>query len=220
MKLRLVAPLVVLAVFFTSCGFMILRDKYDAVKKVALVQYALNPGMVYGTPSDDAVRDEVVTKNLDIFVKELGNNWQLIPPAELAANPAYTAAGKPTIEHYVTPKSMRIISEEGARNAELTPEEAKKLCADLGVDGVIAIAESWGVQVNFFQGISNNTYWINMYDKDGTKIMSDVVGGRSEQNFGVPPGGAIATEQVTWVKASGEAFKSGMEQVRGHLGGK
>src|SRR4051812_30202647 len=109
MKLRFVAPLAALTLLLTSCGFMILRDKYDAVKKVALVQYAINPGMVYGTPSDDAVRDETASKNLDIFYKQMGNTWQLVPVNELIANPAYSAAGKPTIEHYITPKGMRVV---------------------------------------------------------------------------------------------------------------
>ena len=54
----------------------------------------------------------------------------LTPLAELSANAAYTGAGKPSIDYYVTAKGMVFVDEAGARNAELTPDVAKKLAAD------------------------------------------------------------------------------------------
>jgi hypothetical protein len=221
MKLKL-HSLVLFAAFFALNGcsrFFIVKDKYDSVKKVAIVQYSINPQFLMGTPNDPAAKTEVAAKNIEIFTKELGSGWQVTPIDEVVANPAYKSAGKPD-EHFYGAKDMLFFTDEyGALSqATIPPEKAKDLATALGVDAVVCIAEQWSVQSSFFNGNTVNTYYVNMFDKDGQRIWGDAASGMaSEQTFGVPPGGAIATEIPIWVKANSESFTKSVALWRDHF---
>jgi hypothetical protein len=212
--------LLLLAVVSSGCSrFFIARPQYNEVKKVAVVQYAINPRFIMGTPMADEAKTEVGAKNIEAFVKAMGNDWQIMPIAEMVANPAYQSWGVPSVDGVYTHKGMRFSADNryDMVTAMIQPADAAKACEALGVDAVIALAESWNIQVNFFQGQTRNEYVVNMFDKTGARIWGDATVGQSDQNFGVPPGGAVATEMETWVKANSESFARALEDFRAHL---
>src|SRR4051794_39921020 len=100
---------VALSFVFAACGaaFFVQKDKADAVKKVAVVQYAINPHMLLGPAAVDDAKFNVAAKNVETFGKELGNTYQVIPAADVLANAGYTGAGgKPQWDGYYSGKGM------------------------------------------------------------------------------------------------------------------
>ncbi len=219
MKRNLLAVCAVVAL--AGCGhFFIVKDRYDAVKKVALVQYAINPHLLMGTPNADEAKWDTAESNIAIFAKDLGSGWQVMPKAEMIANPAYTAAGKETVDGWYTAKGMRFFSEERKEltMATLTPDQAKSLAAGLGVDAVAVVSDSWSIDSSFFSGHTVNDYYISMYAADGTLIYTDAAyRARSEEGFAVPPGGAVATDVPKWVLNNNQSFTAAVGQLKAHL---
>jgi hypothetical protein len=225
MKKSIALLAVILSFAFAACGaaFFVQKDKADAVKKVALVQYAINPHMLLGPAAVDDAKFNVAAKNVESFGKELGNTYQVVPSADLLANPAYTGGGKDKWDGYYSGKGMHYFSadEDSLTQATLTPDVAKKLCETLGVDGVVAIYDSWNIQTFAmgFKGHSLPQYTINMYDKDGTRVWGGPVSGESETDFATP-GGVISTDVDTWAKANNESFTVALTQVKTNIGAK
>jgi hypothetical protein len=209
------------ALMGTGCGrYFIKKDAYNAVKKAALVQYAVNPHMLLGTPSADDVRNGTPERNVASFIKEMnGKPYQLVPTAEMIANPGYVTAPD-KLEGYHTAKGMRFFGDStAAQEASLTPEQAKKLCADLGVDAVIAVYESWG-QVSRAMGFKaavRSYFFVNMYDKNGTRIWGDLVSGESEESVAAP-GGVFATDPESMMGLFNAAFVTATKELSAHLG--
>jgi hypothetical protein len=200
--------------------FFIVKDRYDAVKKVALVQYAINPHFLLGTPNADESKWDTAESNIAIFAKELGSGWQVMPKAEMIANPAYTAASKELVDGWYTAKGMRFFSDQRKEltMAMLTPDQAKSLAAGLGVDAVAVIADSWGIDSAFFTGHTNNDYVISLYAADGTLIYTDAAyRNRSDEGFAVPPGGAVATDVPKWVLNNNQSFTAAVAQLKARL---
>lgn len=219
---RIALSLVVAATALVGTGcsrYFIQKDAYNAVKKAALVQYAVNPHMLLGTPSADDVRNGTPERNVASFLKEMnGKPYQLMPTAEMIANPGY-ATGAEKLEGYHTAKGMRFFGDsKAAEEATLTPDQAKKLCADLGVDAVIAVYESWG-QVSRamgFKAAARSYFFVNMYDKNGTRIWGDFVGGESEESVAAP-GGIFATDPESMIANFNAAFLAAAKEMSEHL---
>jgi hypothetical protein len=226
MKTRFAALISVVALVGSACGaaFFVAKDKTDAVKKVALVQYAINPHILLGPAAVDDAKFNIAAKNVETFGKELGNTYQIIPAADVLANAGYTGAGgKPAWDGYYSGKGMHYFSadEDSLTQATLPPDVAKKLCEALGVDGVVAVYDSWGVQTFAmgFQGHSLPSYTINMFDKDGNRVWGGQVSGESETSFATP-GGVISTDVEVWTKANNESFTVALSQVKTNIGAK
>src|SRR5450755_2746323 len=129
MKIRL-SFAVVFVLAFAACGrFFLVKEKLDAAKKVALVQYVINPHILLGYPNAEEAKTEIAAKNVEAFGKEMGNIFQVVPSAELMAMPTYTAAGKPAVDGWYAAEGMRFFDEETLSDGTLTPDTAKKLCA-------------------------------------------------------------------------------------------
>jgi hypothetical protein len=226
MKTRITLLVVALSFVFAACGaaFFVAPEKKDAVKKVAVVQYAINPHMLMGPVQADDAKFNVAAKNLETFGKELGNTYQVVPSSEVLANAGYTGAGgKPTWDGFYSGKGMHYFSadEDSLTQATLTPDVAKKLCEALGVDGVVAIYDSWQIQTFAmgFQGHSLPSYTINLFDKSGARVWGGQVSGESETAFATPAG-VISTDVDTWTKANAESFTVAMGQVKTNIGAK
>jgi hypothetical protein len=221
MKLRLIVVSLVAAVLFAACGrFFVVQDKLNSAKKVALVQYAINPHFLLGYPNDPNVKVVTAQHNMEQFQKDMGNVFEVVPAATVTGNADYTAVGKPNVDGWYSANGMRFIDDQNLNSGELLdPEVAKKLCAALGVDAVVTITDGWGqAGGGFFKGIAQNSYYINAYDKDGTKIWTDYAMGRSTETFGVPPGGVITSDDANWAKVQSEAFADALSQFKGRLG--
>ena len=217
----LLTVLLVPVLALTGCGrYFIQKDAYTQVKKAALVQYGVNPGMLMGTPSVDDVRNNTAEQNTTAFAQEMnGKGYEFISMDEMKAKPGY-AAGKDKVDGYFAAKGMRFFSTEGEiDSAVLTPETAKKLCEDLGVDAVVAVGERWGtkpVGIGFSKA-AYNMITMNMYDKNGNRVWGDAVWGDSTDTVAAP-GGIIAGEQAEYVKLNGQALSSALKTAQEHLG--
>lgn len=223
MKLRLSVIGILIALTFTACGsrFFVVKDKYDSVKKVALVQYTINPHIALGTASTDDAKWEVVAKNLPSFVKAMsGSNYVVSAPDEVLGNAAYKAAGKEHFEGYYTGKGMRVFSDvsDQVEAATISPEQAKALCAALNVDAVAVVYDSWGIDsyAMGFKGRTMNTYVLNMFDKEGNRVWGDTVTGSAEEGFPMVAG-VISTDVPTWVLNNNQSFEAALATAKTHF---
>lgn len=226
MKLRHLAVVAVAALFATGCAskFFIQKDAYAGVKKVALVQVAINPHFLLGTANSDEAKWETAVKDWEVFGKEMAGAYTVMPLAEMTANAAYTGAGgKAAWEGYYTAKGAMFFSadEDSLQAATLTPDVAKKLCEGLGVDGVATMYESWGIESYAlgFRAHSRNGYVMNVYDKNGTRVWGDVVWGTSEEGMGLT-GGIISTDVPGYVLNNGQALTAALKDANAHISGK
>src|SRR4051812_5050387 len=80
------------AALLASCGPKLVFNKsaYDGVKKVAVVQYAVNPGGLLGATNANDVQKAVAEANLKNVVEKLsGLGYEIIPIDQVKANEAY-----------------------------------------------------------------------------------------------------------------------------------
>lgn len=223
MQLRHFAVVAVLALFSTGCAskFFIQKDAYAGVKKVALVQVAINPHFLLGTANADEAKWDTAAKDWEVFGKEMAGAYAVVPLAEMTANAGYTGAGgKDKWEGYYTAKGALFFSadEDALQAGTLTPDVAKKLCEALGVDGVATMYESWGTESYAlgFRAHSRNGYVFNLYDKNGTRVWGDVVWGTSEEGMGLT-GGVISTDVATYVLNNGQALTAALKDANEHI---
>jgi hypothetical protein len=113
---------------------------------------------------------------------------------------------------------LRFLDEGHLGTGELSEEVAKKLCADLGVDAVVTLSNSWGTGLgSIFHSTAENIYRVDAYDRDGTRVWSDVVQGLSRSEYAVPLNGAIESDDATWKAVQDEAFASALKGFKRHL---
>jgi hypothetical protein len=225
-KLRNSLVLVLAALSFVGCGskYFIQKDAYSGVKKVALVQYAINPHFLLGTASSDDARIGTAEKAWETFGKEMANQYQVMPFSEMVANAAYgSAGGKPAVEGYYSAKGAQYFSPDTdtLEAGTIPADTAKKLCETLGVDAVAVAYESWGMESYAlgFKAHSRNGYVINLFDKNGTRVWGDVVWGTSEEGFATP-GGVIATDVPNYLLNNTQAMTVALKEANDHIAGK
>lgn len=223
MKLRLSLLVVLVGVMSTGCSrYFMQKDKFDAVKKVAVVSYTIDPHMLLGTASADDAKFNTAAKNVETIVKNMsGGEMVVVPAAEVMNNEKYKAMGKEAIDGYYTAKGMRILTEDSEQlnQATITPDTAKQLAEALGVDGVVLVHDSWGMEQYAlgFKGRTRNNYSFTMFDKDGTKVWSDTVSGSSEEGFPLAAG-VIATDVDNWVVNNNQSLEAAMVEAKKHMG--
>ncbi len=212
-----------IALFSTGCAskYFIQKDAYSGIKKVALVQHAINPHFLMGTANAEEAKTGTVEKNYEVMGKEMASSYSVVPLAEMTANPAYTGAGgKAAWDGFYSAKGAMYFSadEDSLRAATIPADTAKKLCEGLGVDAVAVIYESWGIESYAlgFRAKSRNGYVMNMFDKNGTKVWGDVVWGTSEEGMGLAAG-IISTDVATLVLNNGQAFTAALKEANEHI---
>ncbi|MBK7864398.1 MAG: hypothetical protein IPJ65_38510 [Archangiaceae bacterium] len=213
--------------FLSACGghrFFLAREKAEQVKKVAVVQYAINPHQLVGVAATEEAKRSIAAENLETFGRALAPTYQVVPPVELLASPAYAGAGgRAAWDGYGSGQGMHYFSdsEDALTQAQLTPEVAKKLCAALGVDGVIAVYDSWGVEpfAMGFKGRAQGQYAINLFDRDGARVWGGTMSGVSDADFPTP-GSALGAELDVWVKANNESFSVAVRALKSNIGAK
>lgn len=226
MKLLNAVLVASIALFSTGCAkaYFIQKDAYTGVKKVALVQHAINPHFLLGTANSDEAKLGTAEKDFEVLGKEMAASYAVTPLAEMVANPAYTGAGgKAAWEGYYSAKGAAFFSadEDTLQAATIPAETAKKLCEGLGVDAVAVIYESWGIESYAlgFRAKSRNGYVMNMFDKNGTKVWGDVVWGTSEEGMALTAG-VISTDVPTYVMNNQQAFTAALKEANDHIAGK
>ncbi len=212
---------IVASLALTGCSrFFIVKDSYNAVTRLALVQYAVNPHIMMGTVNSDEAHFGVANANVKSFVDKMnGKPFSVMPIEEMKANPGYT--GSAALDGYFTAPGMKFFTDDkGASKAELSADTAKQLCAALNVDAVAIIYDSWGQQsaAMGFQAKASPVTFASIYDKTGSRIFSDVVHSTSDESM-ASPGGIIATDVATVVKSFNEAFNMSLDEMVKHING-
>ena len=227
MKIRNSLLVVLVAVSFVGCGskYFMLKDAYTPVKKVALVQYAINPHFVLGTPSSDEARITSATQAWDTYTKVMANQYQVMPFAEMSANAAYTGAGgKAAWDGYYTAKGAQFFSADTdtLEAATIPADTAKKLAEALGADGVLVVYEGWGISqfAMGFKGHSNNAYVINLFDKTGARVWGDVVWGEADGDGFATPGGVVSCDLPTYLSDNSKAMTVALTEAQAHISAK
>src|SRR4051812_15009029 len=109
----------------TSCRHVTIdRPRFDRIKRVAVVQYALNPyppaafgmgaaaGAIDAATGNQAQWETVVARRLDRFAAQMGRRWQIVPPRELAANPALCENGHHDVAPWHTAGGMCLFNQD------------------------------------------------------------------------------------------------------------
>ncbi len=219
MRLMKLLGLVVMALALGGCSrFFMKKDSYTQVKKAALVHYALNPRLYLGTTQSDEARAGSAEANVKAFLERMnGGAFGYVPLEELKANAGYQSLGKDKIEHYYTAPGMRFLVDDPRMNerGELPPEVAKAACEKLGVDAVVAVADSWSLAPYAlgFRTKIVSTIWLNMYDKNGERIWGDVANGESEEGMSYTAG-VVSTDVATVVLNSKQAVAAALEPIK------
>lgn len=217
--------LLFVALTITGCSrFFIQKDAYATVKRAALVQYAINPHMLLGTPNADEAKFNTAAAAYDVLGKELSGSFQLMPLGEMLNNPGYAASGgHAPSDGFHTAKGAMFFSKDSRdiQSALISPESAKALCANLNVDAVIVVFDSWGIQqyAMGFRGQSSNSYAISMFDKNGVKIMSDALYANSEEGMSLTMG-IVSTDVPSYVMNNTQAFTTAVRTLLGHINAK
>ncbi len=218
-----IASLVLMAFALTGCSrFFMKKESYSQVKKVALVHYALNPRLFFGTTQSEEARAMSAEANVKAFLEKMNGPLAFMTLEELKANAAYQAMGKEKLDGYYTAPAMRFVTEDAQMNerGELPPAVAKELCEKLGVDAVVAVADSWNLAPYAlgFRTKIVSTLWLNMYDKTGDRIWTDVTNGESDEGMSYTAG-VVSTDVPTVVLNSKQAVAAAvapMKEKAGH----
>jgi hypothetical protein len=223
MRHAVLKSVVAVAVLFAATGcsrFFVQKDAYLAVKRVAVVQHAINPHLLLGSANVPEAKTQTAEENVKTFVKEFtGGTYEVVSLDELKANAAYKAVGTATLDGYYTAPGMRFVTgEETVEEATLTPDQAKKLAEDLKVDAVAVVYESWGTAPYAlgFKAKAYSTFVVNMYDKTGIRVWGDVAAGESEEGMATP-GGIIATELSNLVLNFNQSYAAALTSMKGRL---
>jgi hypothetical protein len=217
MKLKVLCLMVVALSQIGCSRFFIKKESYTQVKKAALVHYALNPRLFFGTTQSDEARAQSAEANVKAFLERMNGTFTYLTLDELKANPGYQAMGQEKIEHYYTAPGVRFLVDDPRLNerGELPPEVAKAACEKLGVDAVVAVADSWNLAPYAlgFRTKIVSTLWLNMYDKIGERIWGDVANGESEEGMAYTAG-VVSTDVATVVLNSKQAVAAALEPIK------
>ena len=185
------------------------------VRRVALVQYAIAPDLLLNTKAAQEARPLTAAAAWAVLARELG--FEVLPLAEMLANPAYEAAGgRPSWEGYATAPGARFFSADAAAldRAELPADTAKRLCEALGVDAVVAVRDRWSVEHYQlgFRARAVNAYAVSLYGTSGALLWSDEAGGESDE--GMPAtAGVLSADAATWARANAQAFAAALRDL-------
>lgn len=193
-------------VVFTGCvSSTFNKAAYDGVKKAAVVQYALNPSVILGTTNSAEARQKSADANsAQVAAKLAGLGFEIISLEQVKNTDGYKSLGSDSVKGYYLPEGSRVFNTKDTRTAGLTPEEAKALCAALGVDAVITATENWSLQQRAmgFKGVLSSGLIVAMYDKDGVPVFKNYAQQPAEQSF--PLAAGVVSGSVDMVRASAE----------------
>lgn len=104
-------------------------------------------------------------------------------------------------------------SEDDVVAANLTPEVAKKLCAELQVDAVVVVYSEWAWAVGHFvptkRALAKDV--VSVWDRNGNQVFSSRVDETGEGVLGGPYGPVVVNEST--IKQWGGAYLKALDQI-------
>ncbi len=207
------AGLLTLLIACRGGGLYVRSDSIARVRRLAIVQYVINPHVYTGTLGISKVRNRVIETNIVTFGQLIAHRgWQLMPLAEVVSARVYQS-GQVALPGYFTMTGMRFFTgAERVEQAMLDPTTASTLCDYLGVDAVVAIYDSYELIDNgppfVPKSSANSKIVLNAYDRSGAVIWSDNAQIPSPTTMwaGGPTGIAVAASPDVVVQAFRESF--------------
>jgi hypothetical protein len=205
--MKLLRALAVLALGLAGCRHVTIdRPRFERIKRVAVVQYALNPapqgafglGAAAIAMSSPAELEALVASRVDTFGQRMGDRWQFVPRSEVSASPAACEGGHAEVTGWLTPRGMCLFNtdDRGLTDATLPPPVARSLAERLGVDGVIVVSETMEVWTTRGGSSLRKRFRLNLYDREGAPAWTDAVYGRGNGVFSGPDGEEYFTSAI------------------------
>jgi hypothetical protein len=204
--------------------FRMLRPQYDAVKHVAIAQFAIYQGPLGGVAGTPEARWEAAARHADKLARAMSDTWRVVPLAKMESHPAY-AKSRLQFEGWFTAKGMRFFADPMEDYYEQPPPPVRQLCKDLGVDGVLIVTEAWnfgGKSGPFVQrraivtGPVLTFHMFNLLSCDGRVVWSDFADGESTDSLEVEGLNVTATP-AAWAAATDQSFDRALAQIRARL---
>jgi hypothetical protein len=190
-------------------------DAEKKIKKVAVVSFSVNDwsGMTSsGVGSRYSTQDMAIQRATNELLIQTENrlaaHWSVKKAADFADNKSYRQQTvQKTLSDYVPVvggKPLGALTQESSelKKVRLTPEQAKGLCAALGVDAVMLVYSEWRIVTGNTVPISRakTLNLFSFYDKQGERIFYR----RVDKLGTMVIGGAAVTASIANAKVLGE----------------
>ena len=176
-----------------------------------------------GTSGSEAKAAELINSTLaDLLTQtesKLSGIMRVTQVSSFVKNPAYrNLASKSTHDVQIpkasgTPLVIFANDNDELIAAKVSPEVAKKLCADLKVDAVVVIYSEWAQAVGRFvptrRALAKNV--VSVWDNNGNLVFFKRVDEQGEGVLGGPYGPIVVNDET--IKQWGGAYITGLEQI-------
>jgi hypothetical protein len=214
---------IVIALVSSGCAsrFYIQKDKYLALKRLALVQYGGNTGIQMGTANVPEAQTEIATTNYAIFVEKMnGHPYQVLPMSAVISNATYKSVGKAEFQGFYTAPGLRFLStsEDAINDAQIGGPLAAKLCEALKVDAVAVLSERWALTpyAMGFKSYASPVIAVVVYDHTGARIFEDDAREDSQEGMATPAG-VVSTDVKNLVLNFNQSFRASMASLQQHI---
>jgi hypothetical protein len=218
------ARIVVVVLVVSGCApsFKLMRPRYDQIRRVAVAQYGVYSVLI-GTVAEPETKAQAAQSHVERFAKAMADTWQVVPQVKLLAHPAYGPARAERDGWYTAP-GMRFFADPGDTSPERAAAPLQKLCKDLEVDAVVAVAEAWNIEAGQapgvaraqVDGLAHGFYFFSLFGCDGAPIWIDSADAVSADGVAMA-GLAVITPRRQWVTATDQAFDRALEAARAKI---
>ena len=193
------------------------------INKVALVSFSVSNwrGMVSGT-AGDAKAEELINSTLSGLVtsteSKLAGFMRVNRVSSFVGNAGYRNLGVKNELGLMIPKvngtSIPLFSrtEDDVIAARLTPEVARKLCADLQVDAVVVVYSEWAAAQGHFvptrKALAKNV--VSVWDRSGNLVFNKRVDETGDAVIGGP---YVTVVNVGTIKQWSIAYNKSFDQI-------
>lgn len=202
-----------------------IKKPSSPINKVALVSLSVTNwgGTATGTSGTEKDAAKLIESNLANMLaeteKKLSGFMQVTKASGFVGNSGYRSLNVKNDLGAMVPKvsgqPMAVFTKENDQliAAALSPEVAKKLCADLKVDGVVVVYSEWSFAQGGFvplrRALAKNV--VSVWDRSGNLVFNKRVDETGEGVIGGPVGPIVVNEGT--IKQWAGAYALGFDQI-------
>lgn len=196
------------------------------IKKVAVVSLTIDAAHLRASVRDDSIQNLLATTSdnlVRVTETKLAGIMKVSRIAEFIDKPGYRNAGVKAVAvkgdtDFMNPKvngkSMVMFSkdDDDVVDGVLTHETAKKLCAELNVDGVVLIYSEWSGTMGHFVPLmkADTANIVTMWDKRGELVFNKRVDIAGENTLG---GVGVMTVNAGTIKEWSTAYGKSLDEI-------
>ncbi|MBU8895956.1 hypothetical protein DRW03_05015 [Corallococcus sp. H22C18031201] len=223
MRHGVVKGMLVLLALLVCAGcqrFFVRTDALQAVKRIAIVQHAVDPNGLRGATHLLEAKTRTAEANVKTFARMwTEGRYEVVPLDVVTAHPVYVSVSTPEVAGYYTAPGMRFVTgRQAVESTTLAPEMARTLATALDVDAVAVIYERWSLstEVVGIRSRAFSTLVVTVYGRDGAPVWTDEAFGESEATLATP-GGVVATELPALVLAFNQSCAAALDVMQRRL---